>query len=279
MISLKGRHPDAPASLVAESRTAAKNVLAKARHIAMPIFKETDFPNHWGKHKHNFIIPQYNGKCAYCETPIVSGSPGDVEHFRPKSYCQPLGPAKNRDDYGGLPPARKSTGPATEGYWWLAYKWSNYLLSCNRCNSTWKKNQFPVGAVKARRGNRLSIEKALLINPFEQDPEPHFAFDALTGQVRGLTPQGVATIDVCGLDRRSLEVQRATKGAKLDKRYREYLNALRKQNFDAQNNALSALMDECRSKEPFAAVARYFVKKNLSISYSELLAMKRAGNI
>lgn len=37
-------------------------------------------------------------------------------------------------------------------------------------------------------------------------------------------------------------------------------------------------MDECRSKEPFAAVARYFVKHKLKMSYPDLLAMKRAGS-
>jgi hypothetical protein len=279
MIGLKGRHPVAPATLIAESQTAANAVLTKAGNIASPIFTEADFPNYWGQYKHRFILPQYNGKCAYCETPIVSGNPGDVEHFRPKAYCQPLGPARNRDDYGGQPPARRNAGPALEGYWWLAYKWTNYLLSCNRCNSTWKRNQFPVGSTRARHGDRLSNEKALLINPFEMDPEPHFEFDTLTGQIRGLTPEGVATVDVCGLDRRSLEVQRATKGAKLNKRYREYLNALQKSNIVAQDNALNALMDECRSKEAFAAVARYFVKHKLKISYFDLLAMKRARAI
>lgn len=276
MIALKGRHPVTPADLAAKSRASANAILAKAGRTPTLIFKETDFENHWGQYKNEFILPQHNGKCAYCETPIVSGSPGDVEHFRPKSYCQQLSPAKNRDDYGGMPPDRKNTGLKTEGYWWLAYKWTNYLLSCTRCNSTWKRNQFPVGAIKAKHGDRLSSEKALLINPFEMDPEPHFEFDARTGQIRGLTIQGTTTIDVCGLDRRSLEVQRATKGSKLVKRFNEYLVALSQGNLLAQNNALNAMLDECCNNEPFAAVARYFVKHTLKIAYPSLVAMKQA---
>lgn len=279
MIGLKGRHPDEPACLVKLSKPSAKTLLTRAKLKTAPTFKEEDFPNHWGKYKHYFIRPQYNGKCAYCETPIISGNPGDVEHFRPKAYCQPLSPAKNRDDTQGQPPNRKNSGPATEGYWWLAYKWRNYLLSCNRCNSSWKRNQFPVAAKRAGYGDSLSTERALLINPFKVNPEPHFQFDAHTGQIRGLTPQGVATIDVCGLDRRSLEVQRTIKGAKLIKRYKEFLYALSQNNVLAQNNALRALMDECRSKEPFAAVARCFVRQKLKISYSDLLAMKRKRQI
>ncbi|WP_434597625.1 hypothetical protein J3Q09_12125 [Pseudomonas sp. R4-83] len=279
MIGLKGRHPKVPENLAKASEAPAKALLTQAKSTAVPVFREEDFPNHWGKHKHHFIRPQYNGKCAYCETHIVSGNPGDVEHFRPKAYCQSLSPAKSRDDYGGQPPGRSNDGPATEGYWWLAYKWSNYLLSCNRCNSSWKRNQFPVAAKRSGRGEKLSAERALLINPFVVDPERHFQFDAITGQIRGLTPQGAATIDVCGLDRRSLEIQRAIKGAKLNKRYREYLSALKQANVLAQNNALSALMDECRSKEPFAAVARCFVKQHLTFSYVDLLAMKRKRQI
>ena len=275
MIGLKGRHPKVPVILKNESEAATKALLARAKGSVAPVFLEEDFPNCWGKHKHHFIRPQYNGKCAYCETPVVSGNPGDVEHFRPKAYCQALSPSKNRDDYGGQPPGRSNVGPATEGYWWLAYDWNNYLLSCNRCNSSWKRNQFPVGAKRSGRGDKLSAEKALLINPFTIDPEAHFQFDAVTGQIRGITPQGIATIDVCGLDRKSLEVQRATKGAKLNRRYREYLIALKKGNDLAQNHALCALIDECRSKEAFAAVARYFVKQHLNLSYSDLLAMKR----
>ncbi len=279
MIGLKGRHPNEPACLVNLSKPAVKALLARVTPNTVPIFKELDFPNHWGNYKHHFILPQYNGKCAYCETPTVSGSPGDVEHFRPKSYCQPLSPAKNRDDYGGQPPGRSNAGPKTEGYWWLAYKWSNYLLSCNRCNSTWKRNQFPVMGVRSRRGERLSAEKALLINPFKMNPERHFQFDAYTGQILGVTPRGVATIDICGLDRRSLEAQRATKGAKLVRRYKDFVIASEDNNVSAQNIALNALMEECRSKEPYAAVARCFVKQKLEISYSDLLAMKRKGLI
>ena len=31
-----------------------------------------------------FLLVLFSGKCAYCETDIVSNQPGDVEHFRPK---------------------------------------------------------------------------------------------------------------------------------------------------------------------------------------------------
>lgn len=279
MIVLKGRHPKVPAILKSDSKAAIKDLLALAKASAAPIFKEKDFPDHWGKHKYHFIEAQYKGKCAYCETQVIAGSSGDVEHFRPKAYCQALSSAANRNDYVGQRPGRRNVGARTEGYWWLAYDWRNYLLSCNRCNAVWKKNQFPVKAGRLAHGNKFSKEEPFLINPFKVDPEKHFDFNATTGQIRGLTPQGIVTIDVCGLDRRSLEVQRAIKGSRLDKAYLDYLVGLKAGNDSLQVAALRTLLRECRSKETYAAVARNFVKKKLKINYRDLLLMRRQRQI
>ncbi|WP_422086372.1 hypothetical protein [Variovorax sp.] len=285
MIPLIGRRPAGAAAVAAQTTLAAaseaaRNALAKkAAASSTAIFEELDFPNHWGVHKHHFLIAQYSGKCAFCETRTSSGYPGDVEHFRPKAYCEALGPASSSNDIGGQAPGRKAVSAKSSGYWWLAYEWSNYLYSCNRCNSTWKRNQFPVRGRRARAGGNLARERALLVNPFDVDPARHFDFNALTGQIRGLTDEGKATIQVCGLDRRSLDVDRAIKGAKLNKRLKQYVKALATNNIQAQNNALSALLDECRCKEPYAAMARVFVKNTLQIDYPTLLQMKRKRQI
>jgi hypothetical protein len=45
---------------------------------------------------------------------------GDVEHYRPKSI-----------------------------YWWLAYCYDNYLVSCQICNEVFKRDKFPIA------GNQL----------------------------------------------------------------------------------------------------------------------------
>lgn len=275
MIGLRGRHPSKPASLATISKHDAQLLKNKAKLGAPLILTEKDFPSHWLKYKHNFIIAQYNGKCAYCETSVIAGSPGDVEHFRPKAYCQALSSVKNHNDFGGQPPGRSKIGPASEGYWWLAYKWSNYLLSCSRCNSIWKKNQFPTTNKRSTYGTSLKDEQALLINPFKVNPDRHFEFDARTGAIRGLTLRGKTTIEICGLDRRSLEAQRAVKGAKLLRRYADFIIATKNNDICAQNTALRSIMDECRSKETYAAVARCFVRDKLNTSYSELLKMRR----
>jgi hypothetical protein len=252
--------------------------MTKAVVLAIPILKSKDFPDHWGKHKHLFAAAQHQGKCAYCETIVQPGMSGDIEHFRPKAFCQELHPPKSLDDTGGQPPKRKKKQKEA-GYWWLAYDWSNYLYSCSRCNSTWKQNQFPIQGQRANQGGRLNLEGALLLNPFDDDPESHFEFDAITGQVRGLTERGRATIGVCGLDRRSLEVHRATKGAKLRRRHDEYLLALSNGDDAAAKNSLRAMLDECRDVEPYAGLARDFVKHQIGLDYGDLLRLEASGNL
>ena len=59
------------------------------------------------------LTAESHGKCAYCETSFVAVAFGDVEHYRPKSV-----------------------------YWWLAYVYDNYLVSCAICNQSFKGNKF-----------------------------------------------------------------------------------------------------------------------------------------
>lgn len=66
---------------------------------------------------------------------------------------------------------------------------------------------------------------------------------------------------------------------KLNKKYKDYLRCVEQNNHVAKNNVLSALIDECRSKERLCAVARLFVQEKLNISYSDLLLMKRRRQI
>lgn len=139
----------------------------------------------WGKSKAQ-LLKESENKCAYCEAPLKVVAFGDVEHYRPKSI-----------------------------YWWLAYNYENYLASCTLCNQAYKKDHFPLLDINARSSgppitnvttdNELEslaatincdplteadgmsyqdfmnfhhIEKALLINPYYQDPEPIFEYKA-----------------------------------------------------------------------------------------------------
>ena len=137
----------------------------------------------WGKSKVQLLIESKN-KCAYCEAPLKAVAYGDVEHYRPKSI-----------------------------YWWLAYCYENYLVSCTLCNQAFKKDKFPLADAKKKLNGpvlkenltdqeieNLAInlnpdpinesegmpyseffevlkgEYALLVNPYYEEPEMLFEY-------------------------------------------------------------------------------------------------------
>lgn len=79
----------------------------------------------------------------------------------------------------------------------FTFYWHNLLLACERCNSNYKRDKFP-------RKNG----KPLLINPVEDDPRKHLELSR-NGKFVSLTPEGKASITVFGLDRWTLERDRA----------------------------------------------------------------------
>lgn len=135
----------------------------------------------WKNAKYQLKL-ESNGKCAYCEADTQVVAHGDVEHYRPKST-----------------------------YWWLAYTYDNYLFACQICNQTYKSDNFPIaGAIyPVPNLNPLSTdadidflcgkispdpidilldyqlttylnahvaEKALLLNPYFDDPVQYIAY-------------------------------------------------------------------------------------------------------
>lgn len=100
-------------------------------------------------------------RCMYCE----DSEGTDIEHFYPKSSY----------------PDR-------------AYLWDNYLLACSKCNSNYKRSQFPL------RRNR----KPMLIDPTKENPATHLTFTPTTGSFFGKTSRGRRSITIYGLDRGTL---------------------------------------------------------------------------
>ena len=110
-------------------------------------------------------------KCAFCEC-YLPLQYHDVEHFRPKSH-----------------------------YYWLGHNWKNLLYSCERCNRSYKKTNFPLaaGSIQAYSPtDDLTQEHPLLINPAEVDPALHIRFDK--HEAKGITPEGKKTIEVFHLN-------------------------------------------------------------------------------
>lgn len=108
----------------------------------------------------NELVKCQGRKCCFCEKPLDNGA---IEHFRPKSaWQQRRGDALNRP-----------------GYYWLAYRWSNMLLSCTECNQADQKgNLFPVVGLRAtNHAMDHRIEQNKIINPSVEDPSIHITFN------------------------------------------------------------------------------------------------------
>ncbi|ETX05628.1 MAG: hypothetical protein ETSY2_21830 [Candidatus Entotheonella gemina] len=114
------------------------------------------FRDHWNRPDVRGTLYARQGRiCTYCGRCLPDNDKGDVEHFRPK------GKVAEDDAHGG--------------YWWLAYTFSNYLMSCSVCNRVYKRDRFPLrpGArqrVTFETRQRLRHEARLLVHPFDTDP-------------------------------------------------------------------------------------------------------------
>lgn len=142
-----------------------------------------------------------NGKCAYCERKF-NGDYGTVEHYRPKGGWQ-----QERGDRLEKP-----------GYYWLAYEWSNLLYSCDECNTSFKKNLFPLTDPTSRDivNRDISKEQPLLVNPTIEDPGLYIAFRREIAVPRIIdaveSEKGQTTIDLLGLNSR-LALKQARRAA------------------------------------------------------------------
>jgi uncharacterized protein (TIGR02646 family) len=135
----------------------------------------------------NALLKIQHDKCAFCECKVTHQQYGDVEHFRPKK-----GYKQKEGDLLGRP-----------GYYWLAYEWTNLLVSCQICNQKFKKNLFPLKrpARRARCHNDdVTKEEPLLIDPAADDPAAHLTFHQELYRPMPSSRRGKTTIDAFGLN-------------------------------------------------------------------------------
>lgn len=163
-----------------------KELLTNQRKIKQGALEKHKFSSSRWKLAKEQLIEETHGKCAYCEAPTTMVAYGDVEHYRPKSV-----------------------------YWWLAYNYDNYLVSCQICNQKFKSDKFPYSGSKLRAPrinantttsyintragtftpdplnldgpNGLSVqafealhdtERPELLNPYFDDPTKYYAWQA-----------------------------------------------------------------------------------------------------
>jgi uncharacterized protein (TIGR02646 family) len=133
----------------------------------------------------------FHDKCAYCESPL--NGRGIIAHFRPKAGALGLD--------GSLDP---------DHYWWLAYRWENLYLSCEKCNFN-KGNKFPVKGRRARLKTMppaiYKAEETLLLDPCNDEPGESLLFTD-DGMVVGLDERGKTTCEILDLNRTDLVQER-----------------------------------------------------------------------
>jgi hypothetical protein len=218
MLWLRGRHLEEPPTWQDTVRDAEARVAQWARKRLKLADGEVLFDDLWVSHKVSFSRLQ-NGKCGYCEMSIAADpNGGDIEHYRPKAeltelFDDPSTWGEEVEGHNSRDPAkRRRVRLVGRGYWWLAYDWRNYLLSCGTCNEKWKGNLFPIEGGHRRPPTRRSYvkERALLLNPYgDVDPAAHLEFDKVGLVVpRADSAIGLETIRTCHLGRESLRRSR-----------------------------------------------------------------------
>lgn len=219
------QRPTAPASLT-KAAPKATDALWKAWRERKPMtFQASIYGSAKVKQK---LLKAQHDKCAYCETPFVRDY-GQVEHYRPKA-----GWKQTRNDDLNRP-----------GYFWLAYQWTNFCVSCAMCNDGGHKNNlFPLADPFIRASSRkpsTQAETPLLLNPFDDLPELHITWNRDVPLAINQNQRGLESINTFGLDR----------DERLIDARRSHLSQIEVMLAAVESGELT-----CRSKASFVAVLR-----------------------
>src|SRR5262249_27335616 len=133
----------------------------------------------WSEVKPVYMVLQHN-KCAFCEREMDRYAiEQDVEHFRPKGSVKAWKPSKKLVEAGVAVTVAPAKG---KGDYLLPYNIFNYAAACKPCNSTLKKDYFPIAGKYKLNGTdptKLSTEKSYLVYPIgaiDDDPETLIEF-------------------------------------------------------------------------------------------------------
>ena len=182
----------------------------------------------------------FSGKCAYCEAWVSHVAWQHVEHFRPASVY-----------------------PA------LAYRWSNLLYACPRCNSEAKGGRFPLAPTEDTpeedRANpcvRDDTDDALLVDPCRDNPDDYLEFVGarLVAKIDPVSNapyrRAICTIAVCGLNRINLARRRLLFLHTVRLRIEAYEKALAIGDGDQIQKHRVYLKRYCRPDSEYAGMAR-----------------------
>lgn len=155
-ISIEGKTP--PPKLLEKAREVTQKLeAAKSEEERNRIIDRND--KVWRSFK-DWLLTLSHGKCWFSEAKDIYSHP-EVEHFRPKKK------AKNSD------------GTEREGYWWLAFEWTNFRI-CGNVGNRSKGTFFPLreGSFAATSLDRaIEDEIYYLLDPANPDDPGLLAFD------------------------------------------------------------------------------------------------------
>jgi hypothetical protein len=254
---------------VADAHKARMKAKTKAKSKS-----KLEFPGEWKHYKGSFSHAQHR-KCGFCEGQAAVGAYGDVEHYCPKGEVWQL--PDDPSDWGEEQPdltnvkGRKKVVLSTEGYWWLAYEWKNYLLACQICNQAWKQAFFPVKQ-KTRNlpPDKKKKETPLLLNPFgRRHPATHLDFTP-NGMIRPRKGSiyGLATINTCGLHRPSLIESRHG----IARRTYERIARMAQEDGDALDVLLEAIYEDGRIEQLHCGMVRIIFERQTGSRWEDLEA-------
>ncbi len=264
--------PAKPAGFTSKVKAAKDAVQALIDNGQTP--SSTDFADAWGQFKPHFAEAQHN-KCGYCELEVIAGQPGDVEHYRPKAIITRLLARGTEQMNSASVKGRKVKEVSAVGFWWLAYDWDNYLLSCRTCNSPWKVNLFPFDeANPVVPPTEATPNTALLLNPFgPEDPIDHFMFDTIGAIApRDDSKFARATIDVCGLDRKALTQRRSKLAKRVHRKAQQLVDELNATPPDSKavGRLAEDLVELGDLTEVHCGMVRTIVRDYLDVPWSEI---------
>ena len=209
-------------------------------------------PAVWGELK-DWLLGLSHEKCWFTEAKDCV-SHWDVEHYRPKKT------ARDRD------------GTKHEGYWWLAFDWTN-LRVCGNAPNRMKGTYFPLrdGCVRCAPFRDLRYEVPLLLDPADEEDPMLLSFDLEGNAIPAPHVKDVwekervrYTVERCKLDFPPLADKRKVTWAECWDRVQTYFNDLAAYQSDATNliardsakQAAKNVRKMVQGDQEFSAVAR-----------------------
>jgi uncharacterized protein (TIGR02646 family) len=234
---------DAAALLVAAARRKAINARAAVWRAASDALKAAS-----------------HGKCWYCEAREMR-SDMVVDHFRPKNAI-----------------SERRSHP---GYYWLAFEWRNFRLSCTFCNSRrvdpsgrtsgGKHHHFPVFEPPPHASTpaeSIETERPELLDPVNDDDPKLLTFhpngyprEAVQDRVAFEHRRARRSVQLYHLDHQPLVRARKRLAIEIDTHVREASTAFARADAHTFRHHKTEILKRVRSSAQFSSAARCFLRQ------------------